>query len=409
MLFRFVCCSVLLVLAQSSLAETPLGLNYSKQVTLSTLTQTIYDSAFEQQHKHTSQQHINAYSSRANALFSDAATVTLNHQNDVLGSDDGLQEWEASIAAPLWLSGQQQQQLNLSDSMKAGLIAYQDKIRLDASDQVRQLVWDIELKKVTTEHARKNWQTAQALESDVARRVKGGELAGTEGLLATTHKLEMHSIYLAAHSALNNSLNHYQLISENSELPFDYEEELSEQLMIGAHHPLLAMLDQQIETLRTQQRLAGYEHSTNPNLSVGIRRERDERAEKFNTSVGVGISFALGGEVYRQPAITEAAKALTSAQIMRQHVERDLMIKLESSRYSLASKQQQLSVIGQQQKTTQQYLSLQQRAFELGEINLMTVLQSQTTARKSSYHKQRLQVEIGQQTAIINQLLGVVL
>jgi hypothetical protein len=74
--------------------------------------------------------------------------------------------------------------------------------------------------------------------------------------------------------------------------------------------------------------------------------------------------------------------------------------------HDLETKQQQLILINEQSKTTQHYLSLQQRAFELGEIDLVNLLRSQSLANETYNKKQALEVDIKHVTAMVNQALG---
>jgi len=419
MSFRFksilLCFAAGMSVSQLTFAEM-LAVEQSSAVTLSSLTQNVYQRHPELHNELAQQQQINANTDLANALFADVKSISLSHQNDVIGSDDGVNEWEGSIDLPLWLPGQKQQQLLLSDKLSAELPAYQQQIKLAASAQVRELIWAVVVADNVTVQARQVWQTAKELEKDVAARVTAGELASTEQLLANTNVLEMHSQYLLAAAELEHALTSYQHITGENSLPQDYEEILTidhdqhhSLVVIDQQHPSLVLLQQQIMTLRTQQDLAQFDGAVNPSLSVAYRSERGERGEHFNNSVGIGISFALGDDVYRRPAIANAAIELANAEVAHQQLERELNIALFSQLHDLETKQQQLDLVNQQNKTTQKYYSLQQRAFELGEIDLVSLLRSQSLANAASNTKQTLEVDIKYMTALVNQALGHVL
>lgn len=403
---------------QVTLAEM-VQLEQSASVTLSSLTQNVYDRHPALQNELAQQQQIEANTDLANATFADVKSISLNHQNDAIGSDDGLQEWEASVDMPLWLPGQKQQQLLLSDKMSAELPAYKEKIRLDASEKVRTLVWNVVVANNANRQAHQVWQTAKKLEQDVAARVKAGELAGTQRLLASTNALEMHNQYLLTEAELEHALNSYRHVTGENSFPEIYEETLSKDfdnnqqhhssVKIDQQHPSLILLEQQINTLRAQQNLAHFDGAVNPSLSLGLRSERGTNDESFNNSIGVGISFALDNDVYRRPAIANAAKELADAEISRQQLERELNITLFSQLHDLETKQKQLELVNDQNTTTKQYYALQQRAFELGEIDLVNLLRSQSLANETYNRKQALEVDIKQMTAMVNQALGLVL
>jgi len=396
-------------LTQTTSAEET-QLQQSSAVTLSSLTDNVYQRLPAHHNELAQQQKINANSALAQATFADVSTISLNHQNDVVGSNNGMQEWDGTVAMPLWFPNQKQQQYSLSDKMTAELPAYKQKLRLDAAANVRELLWNVIQADNETKQAYQVWQTSQKLERDVAARVKAGEMAGTERLLAVTNALDMHSQYLLKQAELDHALTSYRAITREQNLPINYEEALSDKKVIDQNHPTLNILDQQINTLRTKQDLAQFNGAVNPSLLLGVRHDRGgAQGDQFNTSVGVGISFALDNKVYRNPTIANAAKELADAEIVRQQLERALNIDLFAQQHALETKQQQLKLVTEQDTVTQQYLALQQRAFNLGEIDLVSLLRSQELANKSNYQKKALEVDIKRTIVMINQALGIIL
>jgi len=399
-----------------ALAET-LQVEKVDTVTLSSLVESVYQQHPAHHNELAQQRKIDANTVLANSLFADVSSMNLTHKNDIVATDDGFQEWEGTVDMPLWLAGQKESQLALSQKMAAELPAYQRQIRLESSAKVRELIWNVILAETSTEQAYQSWQTAQKLHHDVDARVKAGELAATERLLASSYALDMQSQYLLEEAELEHALKSYLYFTGESSLPQEYEEALLQDsddehhslAIVDQQHPSLAIIDHQISTLRSQQDVAGFDGAVNPNLSLGMRSERGVRGEHFNNSIVLGISFALDDKAYRQPAVSEAAKALADAEISRQQMERELNIALSSTLHDMETKQKQLELATAQDKETQQYFMLQQRAFDLGEIDLVSVLRSQSIANEAQNRKQLLQVEIKQLVAYINQALGVVL
>jgi outer membrane protein, heavy metal efflux system len=378
-------------------------------MSLSSLVKSVQERQLATLKQNAQQQQVDANTALGNALFAGTANINLNHFNDVIGSSDGFQEWESSIDLPLWLPGQKQQQLALSDTLSAEIPAYQQRLLLDASATVRSTVWAVVQAETKVKQSYQVWQTAQNLEQNVDSRVKAGELAGTEVLLASSHALEMQGRYLQAKTELDYAWNNYQNYTGEMSLPESIKENLSEQTVINQKHPYLALLDQQILTLRAQQDLARFDGAVNPNLSFGLRRERDDYDDDYNNSVGIGISFALDDEVYQNPNLANAALDLADATIERQRLERKLQDNLLRLRHQLQAKQQQLELVNEQGKTAKQYLLLQQRAFDLGEIDLADLIRSQSLTDEAINRKTSLQVDIKHAVSTVNQALGMIL
>ncbi len=394
-------------------------LEYSSSVTLSSLTQYVYEHHPKRHSELAQQQQANANTELAEATFAGARTVNLRHQNDFVGSSDGLQEWEATVDMPLWLSGQKQTQLQLSDKILAELPSYQQQVRLEASAIVRDLIWRIIKASNTAEQAYQVWQTAKKLERDVVARVKAGELAGTEQLLVNTNVIEMHSQYELAQAELEHALTSYRRLTGEQVLPKEFEESLPMSVVeneqhhsatqVMPSHPSLKMWDQRIDTLRAKQDIAHFDGAVNPVVSVGVRSERGDRTAKFNNSIGVGISLAFDDTVYRKPAVANATRALADAEMARLQLERDLNIAVFTQLHDLETKRQQLKLIIEQDTATKKYLALQQRAFDLGEIDLISLLRTQALANKSHNRKLALEIEIKYLIATVNQAVGVTL
>jgi len=394
-------------------------LQQSDTVTLATVTQSVYDIHPSQRELTARAQQVKANSDLANSFFAGASTLSVNHNNDVIGSDNGYQEWEGGVELPLWLPGQKQQQQALVDNLTSETDYHQQKIKLEASAIVREVIWNIILADTGVSHAGQVWNNALKLQHDVDLRVKAGELASTELLLADTNGFELHSQYLDAEAKLDLALARYKQITGQTFIPAVYEEKLADQVesavanssepTVTQQHPLLRAFEQQIIILRTKQNLARFDSSVNPSVSVGMRSERGAHGEDFENSLGLGINIALGNDVYSQPAVADAGRALADIEVNRQTLERQLNLTLLTEYHKLSAMQKQYELLSEQNLTTQKYLGLQQRAFDLGELDLASLLRSQALADKTQNRKQVLTIEIKRQVAIINQSLGVVL
>ncbi|HEC72825.1 MAG TPA: TolC family protein [Methylophaga aminisulfidivorans] len=380
---------------------------YSKEMTLADVSEQVYQRLPGKLAETKYGQLEQANRDLGNALFAEPATANLHLFSDAIGSSNGYQEWESSVDLPLWLPGQKQQQQSLSDKFAAELPAYQQALKLQAAGEVRQLIWQVKLAEAEVEQAKQLWETAKKLLNDVDSRVKAGDLASTERLLASSNSLSAHSTLLDAESRLQSQLKLYQLITGLSALPTDIEETAQVNATLPETHPKLALQEQIIQRLQAQVGLAQYDGAINPNLSVGVKRDRGDRQESYTNSIGVGVSLAFNDKAHRQPAIARASAELADAQVEQQTVYRELTSNLLNFQQRLLSTQQQLRLITEQNDTTQHYFKLQQRAFELGEINLVDLLRSQALANENSNQKRLLEVQEKQHLSQLNQAYGI--
>jgi len=390
----------------SSLFSYPVNAEEADPITLKTLTDYVYSQHPARQAESSMDALAQIRAALADKLFAEPLSLSVNHFNDVIGSGEGLQEWESSVEMPIWLPGEKRQQQNLSRHLAAELPSYQQRIRLDASAQVRRHVWLVMLSAAKVRHAETLRDNARSLQKNVENRVEGGDLASSEALLAKSHHLEMQSQLASAKMNLQQSLNQYQYLTGQQVLPDVIEESLPASLEIDKAHPLLAELEQQIARQRSEMANARYDNVQHPSLSVGVKRERDEHADPYNNSVGVGVSFALNNEQYQQPAIAQASRQLADLQIAQQQQKRQLEADLLAAMDTLKTLQQRQALLKEQYAVSQQYVDMQQRSFDMGGVDLTSFLRSQEVADKHRHQLLQLEIEIQQQIAQINQIAG---
>lgn len=378
-------------------------------VTLKALTNYVYDKEPARQGESSLQDLSDARKTRASTLFADAATISFNHYNDGIGSGDGLREYESAVSMPLWLPGQKRQQQNWSQELANQLPYYQQRLRLQASGLVRQHVWQVMHAAAEVRQAETTLENAEALKDSVDKRVAAGDLPETEQLLAESNLLSMQTQRQNAQNLLQKAINQYHYQTGQRSLPVDPEENLPVQREITAEHPLLAELSQQVTTLRSEMHNAKYAGAVNPSVSVGVKRERGAGNESFNNSLGVGVTMALGDKAFSEPAIAEASKTMADIEIKRQQLKGQLEAQLIAQLDQLQSQQAQQQMLRKQYDISAAYLQRQQKSFEFGQIDLMTLLRVEAQANDSRAQVQMLEIAIGQTIAQINQTLGVTL
>lgn len=401
---RYVFC-LLFGLSSTMLSQAVLA-DQTEPLTLKTLTDYVFLNHPGRQAESSMDALAQSRAALAGQLFAEPLGLSVNHYNDVIGSSDGLQEWETSVEMPIWLPGEKRQQQNLSRHLAAEVPYYQQRLRLEASAQVREHVWQVMLAAAKVRHVEVLQENAENLLNNVENRVKGGDLAQSEALLAQTHQLEMRSSLEAAKMQLQQSLNQYQYLTGQQVLPDEIEERLPLSLTIELDHPLLAELTQQIARQRSVIANARYDNARHPSLSLGVKRERDEHADPYNNSIGVGISFALNDEQYQQPAIAEASRQLAELQIAQQQQKRRLEANLLAAMDHYKSLEQRQALLKEQFEVSQQYVAMQQRSFDMGGIDLTSLLRSQEVTDKHRHQLLQLEIEIQQQIARINQIAG---
>lgn len=378
----------------------------SDPITLQTLTDYVYLHHPARQAEASMDALASSRSALAEQMFAAPLSLSMNHFNDAIGGGHGLQEWETAIEMPIWLPGERRHQQNLSRHLAAEVPYYQQRIRLEASAQVRAHVWLVMQAAAKVRHAESLLAAADNILGTVDRQIEADLLPASERLLAQSHQLAMQSALSSANRQLQQALNQYHYLTGQRVLPEVIEERLPVAVEIRPDHPLLAEIDQQIARQRSAMANARYDDARHPTLSVGVKRERDEHADPYSNSLGVGVSFALNNAQYQQPAVALASRQLADLQIARQQQQRQLETQLLAAMDTLKSWQQEQHSLTEQLTVSDQYIALQQESFESGSIDLATLLRSQQINEQQRYQLLQLEVDIQQQIATINQLAG---
>jgi hypothetical protein len=395
------------MVSEVSFADDRQILDYSDDITLSSLVSVIVEQQAHQISYQAKQQLVSARSKRADSLFSGPSVISLSHQNDAIGSGDGLQEWESQIELPLWLSHQQDSLQALNKATSAEIPMIEALNRYNATTQLRQALWHVKLQEVEVIHAYDVWQTAIEIDNDVELRVANGELSNTDSLLTKNHIVTNQQAYIRQLAELKTALMHYTHLTGVNVLPSSFKEvEVNDQSMFSSH-PVLAAFDQTIATLRANFAVAKYDNQTVPSVHMGIRKERGDHDEHFNTSLGIGFSFALNNDTYHAESIAESAVALAEAEVERRQLQHDLEAKLMTVTHELEAKRAQSSLFSKQLELTKTYYAVKRKEFELGEIGLIELLQAQAMLDEITHQQHQINVEIQALIAEKNQALGI--
>jgi outer membrane protein TolC len=107
----------------------------------------------------------------------------------------------------------------------------------------------------------------------------------------------------------------------------------------------------------------------------------------------VQFSLPFGSSSHAAPRIAEAEADLTGTQSERARVQRELELTFEQASYSVKFAQRASRLAEQQNRLASNSLRLQQRAFELGESDLVLLLRAREQAASAAQGLQRAQLE----------------
>ncbi len=342
----------------------------------------------------------------ARAAFPEPPSLRLGNRNDRLTGNDGVREWEAEIALPLWLPGEQGRQNAIvnaeRDQYDTGLTAAKLKI----AGEVRDAYWQARLAENELTLAQRKAQEAATLAADVERRVKAGDLARVD--LNQAQAVEQLARAAVAEAGVKafRAQQAFAVLTGVSTLPVGEETSAPAGAALD-DHPLLAPPQRAIVTTQARLSQATQNLRNNPELELGVRRERDAFADPFHNSLQLRFRLPFATDARNKPRIAaanaelieahtvynlERAKVASEAEAARRELEQArTVLGLTETRFTLATDTQRLLA----------------RAFALGELDLIARLRAENERFEAELQFTRAKLEAARAISRLNQALGV--
>jgi len=349
-----------------------------------------------------------AVRTQADSLVAQDPALRVKHLSDRLNDDTGYYEWEAMVDLPVWLPGQRSARRALADALGIQADALERYLRWELAGRVREAAWAVALAEGHARLAEQALSDAKTLETQVTRRVSAGELARVDLLLAQQEALAREVERQTARSDLDLAAQRFALLTDTRTLPVPLEEPVVHTPELPADHPGLAAAEANLAQARAERGRVASERRANPTLSLGGKRTRDNRDSDPYTALALEVSIPFGLGSQSAPRLAEAERGYTDSATERKRLHRELETELALARTTYAAAKEALTLARRQRTLAAEALGLMQRGFELGEIDLATLLRERTRAREAERAQETKRLELGRAAARLNQALGVV-
>lgn len=342
----------------------------------------------------------------AGSLIADNPAVLARYQTDRVASDQGLREYEVGLALPLWRLGQRSARLALADTAGTALDTSAPALRLVLAGRVREAMWHVTLMENNLALARQEWDTAQALERDVARRVELGESARTDLLLARDETLRKERAHLQAQAELEQARSQYRSLVGHERLPRQRGENRTALRGITGEHPLVAEASANAQEARARVATVRQASAGSPELALAAKRQRGGAGQDYVDSLDVIYRLPFGVTAHTEPRITEAARLAAEVQAERDALLRSLELALQETGHALDATEAALQIAEEQSRLAQENLRLARISFSAGETDLVGLLRVQSLAFAAQRSAQELRILQQRAIARYNQAAG---
>lgn len=354
----------------------------------------------------------NQYQTTASAWFPDGAQMNVRHENDGLTDDTGFESWETGVAFPVGLEKQRKAYRQLGASYQVQTQAYQRFLGWQASALTRDLVWSLKGAEVAWHRSQQNYGLVASLVSKVQTLVEAGESPAMDLVLAQKEALNAEKQVLQAHSRYQQQLARYRYWSGLSLIPDDLSEPSVANMPSVAvaldNHPQMQWAQSRLEQTQAGRLLAEADALQKPELFIGGKSERDDQTAA-RTSLMVEMRFPLGRPARYQTVSAEQNQQIRQQQAEIEKIRQRLENQIRQSSQTLEQSQALLQVAQQQVNLSKEALKTAEKAYEVGETNIQTLLQVQSQMLQALLEQELEQVAVERDRAFYRQALGMVL
>lgn len=342
----------------------------------------------------------------ANAMLPAAPALGVIHQNDAIGSGRGERDWQAELELPVWQPKQRDNRLKVADAMQSTTAASRQSLKLQVAGQLREALWNIAANDNNLSLAINKLQVAKKLQSDVEKRYRAGELARTDAMLAEQEVLRVEKEKVRAEAEVMHARHRYYLLTGLRELPASYEEKQSS-LEDYSQSPVWLESQSKVGLAETERDLAQVESRENMRVLFNVRSSKGAFDTTNNDSVGVHVRVPFGSEASAAPIRAAAEMVVGNALTEREATRLELEAAMHEAEHNLSVSRAEFSIAAKQFEIARESLILAQKAFQLGETDLVSLLrvQAQTFEAERAFTTRQIQVQWD--IARYNQTVGV--
>jgi outer membrane protein TolC len=317
---------------------------------------------------------------------------------------------DAGVQVPLWNFGQRDAEKNVAAQAGMSVESQRVAIKLRVAGLVRAALWDMALQKIRYEQAHIELDSFEELLAKTKRRVVLGDLPRMDELLVQTEMLQKKSALTLAEAEMMHARKRYQSVTQITKVPSVYQEKLVALKEIEQNHPLLVMLNAQIERKKAEwaaQKLVG-SGQTSVAISINSDRPSNGDSRSNNTeSFNIGVTMPFGGEVHLAPQLAAINVELNKLNAERAQLFRDLEQAHHEAEHNLEVNRAEIKTAEELKNAAEQYLKMAELSYAVGESNLLDLLKIRARTQQAVLNAKERAVMLQRDQAFYNQAVGV--
>lgn len=341
----------------------------------------------------------------AQSWIAGTPSVGLAQRSDRWTDRNGVRETEVSLSAPIWLPAQKSARQTQAEISADDLEAQIADARLALAGEVRERLWAVAAARETLAEARSHQQHLEAMADEVMRRVKAGDLARTDGMLAQQETLAGRAAVVEAQVKVQEALSRYTTLTGLPEIPSPAPEQVAAAMQ--EPHPRIHAARLGVQHAQASMKVVNQTRNEPPTIGISMRREKDGAASEPASSVAFAVQIPIGTKARNRPLETAARTQIETATAEAAQAEALLRADIELAHQQLAASHQALEAASSRAVLAREHTQLINKAFRLGERGLADMLRAQTLLHEAEVAERQQRVAAGLARARLNQALGI--
>ena len=348
---------------------------------------------------------VDAARSTARSWVAGAPVLGLSQRADRWTDKGDKRESEISLAAPIWRPGQKSARQALAARSTEELSAQILQARLAVAGEVRTLVWEAAAAQETLSEQKDHLHHLEQLAAAVQRRVKAGELARSDGLLAQQEVLATQIAITLASTKASEALQRFRVLTGLAALPALEPEPLPDMAA-----PVNVRLNAAHASERRAQaalQLAEATRSAPPSVGVSFRHEQEGDLIGPSRSIGIALQIPLGSKARNRPAEALAQTQVATAAAEAAHAQASVEADMALAQEQLVNARTALEAASARAAALREHTALIEKAFGQGERGLAEVLRSRVVSHEAYVAVRQQRIALGMAHAKFNQVRGI--
>lgn len=347
-----------------------------------------------------------AWDARASNWLSASPALSLRYQTDRFNRKDGLREYEAGLALPLWRLGEKSATAAFAGSLDREAATARMQLRWEVAGAVRRVLWRVADAEIDHAIAMRSADIVGSLMAKVERAQELGDVAVGDVLIARSSHLRAVNVMIEKEAALLDAEREFVILTQDSIRPEFSAETISKLTDIPADHVMISWLNSQVSRASAARDRIEKSSRGNPSLLLGPKREQGPNEPEHYNSFGVTLNLPFATGTHAGPEIAAAERVLAGVIADRDRELRRLKLMFHEAAHEMMVVNEQLAAADESAALAKRQIEMGDRAFEAGELNLLNLLQIQDTALTAEREVALLGVARSRAIARYNQAVG---